>query len=106
MKEVRGNGSRVLAIFSDPDCPYCQKLETDLRTPDQRHDLHLPDAAGVAAPGGAHQGRIGVVRQGPHRGLARHHVARRSRSPGQTVRIRWIATWRWASDWASTAHPR
>ena len=32
IKEVRGNGSRVLAIFSDPDCPYCQKLETDLRT--------------------------------------------------------------------------
>ena len=32
MKEVRGNGARVLAIFSDPDCPYCQKLESDLRT--------------------------------------------------------------------------
>ena len=32
IKEVRGNGSRVLAIFSDPDCPYCQKLETDLRS--------------------------------------------------------------------------
>ncbi len=32
MKEVRGNGSRVLAIFSDPDCPYCQQLETDLRS--------------------------------------------------------------------------
>lgn len=31
MKEVRGNGTRVLAIFSDPDCPYCQKLETDIR---------------------------------------------------------------------------
>ena len=31
MKEVRGDGSRVLAIFSDPDCPYCQKLESDLR---------------------------------------------------------------------------
>jgi thiol:disulfide interchange protein DsbC len=31
MKEVRGDGSRVLAIFSDPDCPYCHKLETDLR---------------------------------------------------------------------------
>jgi thiol:disulfide interchange protein DsbC len=31
MKEVRGNGSRVLAIFSDPDCPYCQKLESDIR---------------------------------------------------------------------------
>jgi thiol:disulfide interchange protein DsbC len=31
IKEVRGNGARMLAIFSDPDCPYCQKLETDLR---------------------------------------------------------------------------
>ncbi len=26
-KEVRGNGSRTLAIFTDPDCPYCMKLE-------------------------------------------------------------------------------
>ena len=31
MKEIRGNGARVLAIFSDPDCPYCQQLEADLR---------------------------------------------------------------------------
>ena len=31
LKEVRGNGSRVLAIFSDPDCPYCKKLEADLK---------------------------------------------------------------------------
>ena len=31
MKEVRGNGARVLAIFADPDCPYCQKLEADIR---------------------------------------------------------------------------
>jgi len=31
IKEVRGNGARVLAVFSDPDCPYCQKLESDLR---------------------------------------------------------------------------
>jgi len=32
IREVRGDGSRVLAIFSDPDCPYCQKLESDLRS--------------------------------------------------------------------------
>jgi thiol:disulfide interchange protein DsbC len=31
MREVRGNGSRMLAIFSDPDCPYCQQLESDLQ---------------------------------------------------------------------------
>lgn len=27
---VRGNGSRVLAVFSDPDCPYCRRLEQEL----------------------------------------------------------------------------
>ncbi|MDF0606035.1 DsbC family protein [Neisseriaceae bacterium TC5R-5] len=27
IKEVRGNGQRKLAIFSDPDCPFCKKLE-------------------------------------------------------------------------------
>lgn len=29
--EVRGNGSRFLAVFSDPDCPYCKQLEVDLQ---------------------------------------------------------------------------
>lgn len=28
---VRGNGKRKLYVFSDPDCPYCQKLEQDLK---------------------------------------------------------------------------
>lgn len=27
VKVVKGNGSRKLAVFSDPDCPYCKKLE-------------------------------------------------------------------------------
>lgn len=27
---VRGNGARVLAVFSDPDCPYCRKVEQEL----------------------------------------------------------------------------
>ena len=30
IKEVRGNGSRRLVIFSDADCPYCRKLEPEL----------------------------------------------------------------------------
>lgn len=29
VKEVRGNGSRKLVVFTDPDCPYCKKLEAD-----------------------------------------------------------------------------
>jgi len=31
LTEVRGKGTRRLAIFSDPDCPYCRRLETELR---------------------------------------------------------------------------
>ncbi|HLD08525.1 MAG TPA: DsbC family protein [Methylophilaceae bacterium] len=27
IKIVKGNGSRKLAVFSDPDCPYCKRLE-------------------------------------------------------------------------------
>lgn len=27
IKVVRGNGSRKLVVFSDPDCPYCKQLE-------------------------------------------------------------------------------
>lgn len=30
IKEVKGNGSRKVAIFSDADCPYCRKLEPEL----------------------------------------------------------------------------
>lgn len=31
IKSVRGNGKRQIAIFSDPNCPYCQKLEVELK---------------------------------------------------------------------------
>jgi thiol:disulfide interchange protein DsbC len=30
VKVVRGDGKRRLAVFSDPDCPYCKKLEHEL----------------------------------------------------------------------------
>lgn len=29
-KRVKGNGTRRLAVFSDPDCPYCARLEKEL----------------------------------------------------------------------------
>ncbi len=29
IKEVRGDGSRKLVVFSDPDCPFCKRLEQD-----------------------------------------------------------------------------
>jgi thiol:disulfide interchange protein DsbC len=30
IKTVHGQGHRVLVVFSDPDCPYCKKLEQEL----------------------------------------------------------------------------
>ncbi len=30
VKTVRGNGSRVLAVFEDPNCPYCKRFEKDI----------------------------------------------------------------------------
>ena len=30
IKTVKGNGKRKLAVFSDPDCPYCKRLEKDM----------------------------------------------------------------------------
>ena len=29
LKIVKGNGQRVLYLFTDPNCPYCKKLETE-----------------------------------------------------------------------------
>ncbi|HEY8084855.1 MAG TPA: DsbC family protein [Methylophilaceae bacterium] len=29
IKVVKGNGSRKMAVFSDPDCPYCKQLEQE-----------------------------------------------------------------------------
>jgi thiol:disulfide interchange protein DsbC len=33
-KVVRGDGSRPVAIFEDPNCPYCKRLEQEIRTLD------------------------------------------------------------------------
>jgi thiol:disulfide interchange protein DsbC len=31
-KIVRGDGSRPVAIFEDPNCPYCKRLENEIRS--------------------------------------------------------------------------
>jgi thiol:disulfide interchange protein DsbC len=31
VKVVRGNGSRVMVTFEDPNCPYCKRLYKDMR---------------------------------------------------------------------------
>lgn len=32
IKIVKGNGQRQLAMFADPDCPYCQELEKNMQS--------------------------------------------------------------------------
>jgi len=34
VKVVKGNGSRKIAVFSDPNCPYCKQLESSLKSID------------------------------------------------------------------------
>ena len=34
IKRVKGDGSRRIAIFEDPDCPYCKKLEQEMQSVD------------------------------------------------------------------------
>jgi thiol:disulfide interchange protein DsbC len=34
VKVVKGDGSRKIAVFSDPNCPYCKQLETTLKSVD------------------------------------------------------------------------
>ena len=34
VKVVKGNGSRKIAVFSDPNCPYCKQLEASLKSID------------------------------------------------------------------------
>lgn len=34
IKTVRGKGERALFVFSDPDCPYCKRLEEELANVD------------------------------------------------------------------------
>jgi thiol:disulfide interchange protein DsbC len=30
-KRVKGNGTRKFAMFSDPDCPFCKRIESDIK---------------------------------------------------------------------------
>ena len=34
LKKVRGDGKRVIAVFSDPNCGYCKRLEENLKEVD------------------------------------------------------------------------
>lgn len=75
---VRGNGSRTLVVFSDPACPYCQRLEGELARLDNVtiHTFLVP-FQGAALPAAIwcaadrEEAWRRVMRQGDPDGLAR-----------------------------------
>lgn len=34
IKQVKGNGSRKMAVFTDPDCPYCRQIQKEIANVD------------------------------------------------------------------------
>lgn len=52
IKNVRGTGKRQIAIFSDPNCPYCKQLEAELKKLDNItiYTFILPLKAQSVAP--------------------------------------------------------
>ena len=102
IKKVKGNGERKLAIFSDADCPFCARLEQELKGVDNVtiytflypiDQLH-PDAARkskddlVLAGQGEGVGRVLRVgqaarQQGRLRQAGRRDASARAEAPGQ-----------------------
>ncbi len=54
MKQVKGNGKRVIAIFEDPNCGYCKRLRRTLQSVDNvtiytfLYDILAPESATVS----------------------------------------------------------
>jgi len=91
-EEVRGNGARTLAIFSDPDCPYCRRLEAEMTslTDITIYTFLMPIAS--LHPEARSKAIAIWCSKGPGRGLARPHVARRERSRQRSAPTPSIAT--------------
>jgi thiol:disulfide interchange protein DsbC len=72
IKTVRGNGQRKVAVFSDPACSYCKRLEPELAGIDNvTVYTFLVPFQGQAKPD------RDLVRGRPRAGLAAVHAARR-----------------------------
>jgi thiol:disulfide interchange protein DsbC len=83
LKEIRGNGARTLVIFSDPDCPYCKKLESEIAplTNVTIHTFLMP----IASLHPQAQAKAISVWCAPNRIEAWHALMRRDQNvPGKT----------------------
>ncbi len=86
IKRVKGNGARKLVVFSDADCPFCARLEKELKGVDDVTDLHVPVPDRPAAPRRGAEVEDHLVRARPAQGLGR--LLRVGQAAGQQGRLR------------------
>ena len=85
-KRVKGNGERKLVVFSDADCPFCAKLEKELKSVDNVTIYTFLFPIDTLHPDSARKSRDDLVLGGPREGVG--HVLRQRRAAGQHGRLR------------------
>ena len=85
VKVVKGTAARKIAVFSDPNCPYCKQLETTLKSVDNVTRLHLPVPGFLAGFDG--QVEVDLVLEG-----SLERVGRLDARPHDADRRRVVAT--------------
>ena len=73
VKTVRGDGSRVMVTFEDPNCGYCKRLVAEHGRTEERDDLHVPVSDSVCRFHGEIEGDL--VLEGSRSKLGRAHGA-------------------------------
>jgi hypothetical protein len=75
IKTIRGSGERLLAVFSDPDCPYCRGSKTNSRSSTTSPSTPSPIRWRACIPGQG-QGGGGLVRARSRARLGRADAGR------------------------------
>ena len=98
--KVKGDGSRKIAIFTDPDCPYCKRLEQELAKVSNVTVYVFLLPAPATASRCAAQGARGVVRGGPGASLGRVDAGRQGavRARSRNARTRSPKWRKWPTE--------
>ena len=86
VKRVKGNGERKMAIFTDPDCPFCKRIEGDLAKVDNVTIYMFLFPIDSLHPKADRQSQAHLVLAGPHQGLGRLHAERRRADRSRELR--------------------
>ena len=100
IKTVRGNGLRKVAVFSDPSCSYCKRLEPELAASTTSPSIH----SSCLSRARTNRSQFGVRRTANMPGSASCcRATPRCSTHRPPATTRWIATWHWPIAWACRA---